>query len=68
MLKFAEYLSFGLGVYVLIGLVFGLYFIIWGIRREPIAGKGVLLRFMLLPGAILVWPLLLRKKDETRPS
>ena len=68
MLKFAEYLSFGLGVYVLIGLVFGLYFIIWVIRRAPIAGNVILLRLMLLPGAFLVWPLLLRKKDDTRPS
>ena len=68
MLKFAEYMSYGLGAYALIGIVFGLYFITIGIRREPIAGKGIILRLMLLPGAILICPLLLRKKDESRAS
>ena len=62
MLKIAQYISQGLGIYILIGLVFGLYFITLGLRNEAIAGKGFILRLMLLPGAILVWPLLLRKK------
>lgn len=62
MLKIAEYISYGLGLYALIGMVFGLYFIFWGIRREPLAGKGIILRLLLLPGAILVWPLLLKEK------
>ena len=62
MLKVAEYISYGLGAYALIGIVFGLYFIFWGIRREPIAGRGIILRFLLLPGAILIWPLLLKRK------
>ena len=62
MLNIAQYISYGLGVYALIGLLFGLYFVTWGLRKDPIAGKGIILRLMLLPAAILIWPLLLRKK------
>ena len=58
MLNIAQYISYGLGIYILIGLLFGLYFITLGLRNESLAGKGVILRLMLLPGAILVWPLL----------
>ncbi len=62
MLNIAQYISYGLGIYVLIGLVFGLYFITLGLRREALAGRGIIIRFMLLPGAILIWPLLLKAK------
>ena len=63
MLKIAEYMSFGLGLYLLIGVLFGLYFITCGIRHEPIEGKAPVLRLMLLPGAILIWPLLIGRKS-----
>jgi len=63
MLNIAQYISYGLGIYVLIGLLFGLYFITRGLRNEALAGKGIILRLMFLPGAILIWPFLLRKKS-----
>ena len=63
MLNTAQYISYGLGAYVLFGVLFGLYFITRGLRNEAIAGKGIILRLMLLPGAILIWPLLLRQKS-----
>jgi len=63
MLKTAEYISYGMGLYLLIGLIFGLYFITRGIRDEPISGKAPLLRAMLLPAAILIWPVLIRSKQ-----
>ena len=62
MLRTAELISYALGAYLVIGLVFGLYFITRGIRNEPISGKAPILRAMLLPAAILIWPLLLRPK------
>ena len=62
MLNIAQYISYGLGIYIVLGVLFGLYFITLGLRGEPIAGKGIILRLMLLPAAILVWPLLLRSK------
>lgn len=63
MLNIAQYISYGLGVYALIGLLFGLYFVTRGIRNESIAGKGIILRLMLLPGALLLWPFLLKAKS-----
>lgn len=60
MLKAAELISYGMAIYVLIGLVFGLYFVTRGVRNEPIDGAAPVLRLMLLPGAALIWPLLLR--------
>ena len=62
MLQIAQYISYGLGLYVGLGLLFGLYFITRGLRGQPIAGKGIILRLMLLPAAILLWPLLLRSR------
>ena len=60
MLQIAQYISYGLGLYVLIGFFFGLYFVTRGVRHEPIAGKGIGLRLMLLPAALLLWPFLIR--------
>ncbi len=62
MLQIAQYISYGLGLYALIGLLFGLYFITRGLRNESIAGKGIRLRLMILPGALLLWPFLLKAK------
>lgn len=62
MLKIAQYISYGLGLYALIGLLFGLYFITRGLRNEAIAGRGIRLRLMILPGALLLWPFLLKAK------
>jgi len=63
MLQTAQYISYGLGGYILIGIVFSLYFITRGIRNESFGGKGIILRLLLIPGAALLWPFLLRSKQ-----
>ncbi|GEM_PF-2799638 len=63
MLYIAQYISWGLGGYLLIGIIFGLYFITLGIRDEPIEGHASVLRLMLLPGAVLIWPLLIGRRS-----
>ena len=63
MLNIAQYISYGIGVYALIGLLFGLYFITRGLRNEAIGGRGVILRIMLFPGALLLWPFLLKARS-----
>ena len=63
MLNTAQYISYGLGGYVLIGLLFSLYFVTRGVRNEAIAGKSLILRMMLIPGAMLLWPFLLKAKS-----
>lgn len=63
MLIVATAITYGLGIYFLFGLFFGLYFITWGVRNDPIEGKALVLRLMLLPAAILIWPLLIGKRS-----
>lgn len=63
MLTIAQYISYALGLYVLLGLLFGIYFILRGLRGESLAGRGVLLRAMFLPGSILLWPVLLKARQ-----
>ena len=63
MLNIPQFISYGLGVYVLIGLLFAIYFVTRGVRNEPIAGKSLILRMMLVPGALLLWPFLLKAKS-----
>ena len=63
MLNIAQYISYGLGGYVLIGLLFAIYFVTRGVRNEAITGKSLILRTMLIPGALLLWPFLLKAKS-----
>lgn len=68
MLVIASVFVLVLKVYGLAGLVYGLYFITFGLRGAPVESPAVLLRLMLLPAALLLWPLLLWRKSpyETR--
>jgi hypothetical protein len=52
-----------LGIYFLIGLFFGIYFILWGMDKiDPDAhGASWQTRLILLPGSIAFWVILLKK-------
>jgi len=63
MLQMAQYISYGLGGYILIGIIFSLYFITRGIRNESLGNRGIILRLLLIPGAALLWPILLGSKS-----
>jgi len=58
-----------IGLYLGVGLLFGLTFIIWGVERLDHATKGTswLFRLLLLPGSIALWPWLasrwMQRKD-----
>jgi hypothetical protein len=65
MLQTAEIISAGLGLYLLVGLIFALYFVTIGIRGPGIEGRSLILRLFLLPGAMLLWPLLILKKKPS---
>ncbi|HQR05280.1 MAG TPA: hypothetical protein PLN21_00585 [Gemmatales bacterium] len=60
-----------IGLYLGVGLLFGLTFITWGLERLDHACKGTswLFRFLLLPGSIALWPWLahrwMQMKDVT---
>lgn len=51
------------GIYVVIGLLFGLFFVAKGVKLlDPVAeGSPLTFRLLVLPGATALWPVLLRK-------
>ncbi|MEO1438082.1 MAG: hypothetical protein AAFV80_21245 [Bacteroidota bacterium] len=57
-----------LGIYVLIGLVFGFWFILQGlvILDKETQSAGWSFRFLMLPGAIGLWPVLLNRLLKVR--
>ncbi len=57
-----------LGIYVLAGVLFGLYFIFGGaVRLDPLLRNSKKrVRILLIPGCIAVWPLLLLKLIKTK--
>jgi hypothetical protein len=56
------------GIYFLTGLLFGAAFVARGVQAiDPVArGSGTGFRLIILPGAIALWPLLLRRWIRAR--
>ncbi len=52
-----------IGFYLLIGVVFAIGFVMWGVTVIDEAAKesGWRFRIIIIPGAIIFWPLLLGK-------
>lgn len=50
-------------VYLCIGLLFSVVFLLWGVTRvDPITGGAPkAFRLVILPGVVLLWPLMLIK-------
>ena len=59
----AKSVAFALYAYVLLGLLFGVAFIDRGIQRldHEAQGAGWGFRMIVLPGTVLLWPLLLHR-------
>ncbi len=67
---FAKVFSIAFYLYLAVGLVFGCWFVLRGVHRvdAKMQSASWILRLMILPGSLLLWPLLLRKvttKGET---
>lgn len=62
----AELLFYLALIYLLIGFVFGLYFVAIGAkRRDPAAvSNSIGVKLILLPGSVALWPILLACKPE----
>jgi hypothetical protein len=56
----------GLVIYVAVGLMIGLAFVIFGVTRVQPATLTVGARILLLPGATALWPLVLRRWLKAR--
>jgi len=61
-------LASGLVIYVALGLVFGLAFVIFGVPRVQPTALTVGARILLLPGATALWPLVLRRWLQARAA
>jgi hypothetical protein len=61
-----QILASGVVIYVVVGLVIGLAFIIFGVTRVQPAALTVGARILLLPGATALWPLVLRRWLQSR--
>ena len=57
-----------LGIYFLIGLLFGLYFLFAGAARiDPLMrGTKKKVRFLLFPGVVATWPFLIVKLFKSK--
>jgi hypothetical protein len=56
----------GLVIYVAVGLIIGLAFVVFGVTRVQPAALTVGARILLLPGATALWPLVLRRWLKAR--
>lgn len=59
----AQIIVWTLYTYLLVGAVFGLWFIFYGVNKldDNMKGASVLMRLLLLPGAVGLWVALLPK-------
>ncbi len=59
----AQWLTTAVGIYLLIGLVVAIPFVIRGVGKiDPSAREGSTgFRLLILPGSIALWPLVLRR-------
>src|SRR4051812_8240259 len=56
----------GMVIYVAVGLIIGLAFVVFGVTRVQPAALTVGARILLLPGATALWPLVLRRWLQSR--
>ncbi len=63
MTVFAYSIVWLVAIYAIIGFLFGLPFVTWGVSRiDPSArGTGIGFRLIILPGVIAFWPLLAQR-------
>ncbi|MFG0257723.1 MAG: hypothetical protein ACF8GE_07480 [Phycisphaerales bacterium JB043] len=68
MLTLLTYMLVVTGLYLLVGAVFGVVFVVWGITRvDPViddSSRSV--RLLLLPGCVMLWPLLAHRWARAR--
>ncbi len=62
-MRIVEMLVFAFYGYLIIGLLFGLWFVFKGVQKVDGGMKDVkwILRLMILPGTMVLWPVMFRK-------
>jgi hypothetical protein len=66
----AETLIWAVTIYALLGLLFAMAFVLFGVTRvDAVAqGTGWGFRLLILPGVVAWWPLLLRRWLQSAPE
>ena len=56
------------GLYLVIGLIFAIWFVIKGARTvDPaVEGTSIVFKLLIIPGSILLWPVLMRKWNKAK--
>ncbi len=62
-MQIVEILVFSFYAYLIVGFIFGLWFIFKGVQKVDHGMKEVkwILRLMILPGTMILWPVMLQK-------
>ena len=63
LIRIAEFLVFSLGIYIAAGILFAIPFVFRGVDRiDPAARESSRgFRFVIVPGVVVLWPLLARR-------
>jgi hypothetical protein len=66
----AQIFVYAFYIYLLIGLLFGIWFVFSGVARVDAGMKeaGWKVRLLLLPGSMALWPVLLSKTIKSKKS
>ncbi len=66
----AEVIVGSIATYLVIGVLFGLPFVIWGVGRVDPAAKAATpgFRLLVLPGSVALWPLLANRLVRRRTA
>ena len=63
-----EFLVYLFYTYLIVGFLFGLWFVFKGVKRvdQGMTDAKWILRLMILPGTVALWPLMLRKSLKSK--
>jgi hypothetical protein len=64
----AEFIQLAVAIYAVVGLLFALAFVAFGVGRVDPAARGASIRFrlLILPGTAALWPLMATKWHRSR--
>ena len=67
-MQFVEILVYLFYTYLGLGLIFSIWFVFAGVNRVDTGMQGVkwIMRLMLIPGTMALWPLMLKKYLNAR--
>ena len=67
-MRTAEFILLAMAIYAVVGLLFAVAFVAFGVGRVDPAARGASIRFrlLILPGIAALWPLMATKWHRSR--